>query len=145
SRGQQPGYPGIDFPVVPEQAYGAVAQCVEATISGLLDELELPERYQPQASALRERIQQGLNWYELGAFLDDLAVLMLAVANQGQQELESYLQSLNKRLAALQEILCAAQQSHVQTRDAAHALDRDVREQVGGLQGSMLEATNLHS
>jgi diguanylate cyclase len=133
------------LPDSPEPAFSVVAERVEATLSNLLDNLHLPEQHQPQLQTLRARIQHGLNWYELVPVLDDLAMLMIAFSDQGQRDFESYLQTLNERLSAMQEHLLAAHQGHSEGRDAAQALDEELREQVGGLQHSMRQATDLTS
>ncbi len=135
----------FQLPPTPEQAYCAIAERVESTLSGLLEDLQLPEHQQPQAQALRERIQHGLNWYELVPVLDDLAQLMMSVADQGQREFESYLKLLNERLATMQNSLSAARTGHVQSQESAQALDEELRQQVGGLQDSMLGAKDLPS
>lgn len=133
------------LPHSPEQAYSAIAERVESTLIGLLEDLQLPEHHKLQAAGLRERIEKGLNWYELVPVLDDLAQLMIAVADQGQREFESYLTLLNERLATMQHSLSAAREGHVQSKEAAQALDEELRQQVGGLQHSMLEAKDLPS
>jgi diguanylate cyclase len=133
------------LPPSPEQAYSAIAERVELTLLGLLDDLRLPEHQQLQAQAMRERIQQGLNWYELVPVLDDLAQLMLAVAAQGQRDFENYLNVLNERLATMQDSLSAAREGHVQSKETAQALDEELRQQVGGLQDSVLGAKDLPS
>ena len=136
---------GYVLPATPEQAYSAIAERVESMLFGLLDDLEQCESQRTQAQALRERIQRGLNWYELVPVLDDLAQLMIAVANHGQREFERYLQSLNERLASMQESLGATHDGHARSREAAQALDQELRQHVGGLQDSMLEARDLPS
>ena len=133
------------LPTTPEQAYSAIAERVEATLYHLLDGLQLPEHQQPKVLALRERIEQGLNWYELVPLLDDLAQLMVAAADQGQREFESYLKLLNDRLATMHESLCATHQGHVQSKETAQALDEALRNQFDGLQTSMLDAKDLPS
>jgi diguanylate cyclase len=133
------------LPPSPEQAYSAIAERVESTLLGLLENLRLPEHQQAQVQAMRERIQQGLNWYELVPVLDDLAQLMLAVADQGQREFELYLSLLNERLATMQDSLGAAREGHVQSKETAQALDEELRQQVGGLQDSVLGAKDLPS
>ncbi len=140
----RPGDP-YQLPASPEQAYSAIAERVESTLFGLLDGLQLPEHQQGQAQALRERIQAGLNWYELVPMLDDLAQLMLSLADQGQRDFENYLKLLNERLASMQDSLGAARSGQAQSQEAAQALDQELREQVGGLQHSMLEAKDLPS
>ena len=140
-----PGAAAYALPDSPEPAFSVVADRVEATLNCLLDSLHVPEQHQPQLQTLRARIQQGLNWYELVPVLDDLAMLMIAFSDQGHREFENYLQTLNERLTAMQENLLAAHQGHNEGRDAALALDAELREQVGGLQHSMRQATDLNS
>ena len=136
---------GHILPVSPEHAYSAIADRVEAALYHLLDGLQLPAHQQPQALAIRERIEQGLNWYELVPLLDDLAQLMVAAADQGQREFESYLKLLNERLATMHDGLSSAHQGHAQSRETAQALDEALRQQVDGLQSSVLDAQDLPS
>lgn len=131
------------LPASAEPSYSSVATHIEETLLGLLGELSLPERYQPQATSMRERLEHGLNWYELLPVLDDLAVLMLAINDSGQHEFETYLQQLNERLELFQGHLQAASDGHADSRSAAQALDNQLREQVDGLQSSMQGATDV--
>ena len=131
------------LPVSPEPGYSVIAGHVEKTLLGLLDELPLPERHQPQAEALRQRITNGLNFYELVPVLDDFAVLMLAVADMGQREFEGYLKQLNDRLATFQSSLKDAHEGYTDSMSAARELDTALREQVGGLHSSVTDATEL--
>jgi diguanylate cyclase len=133
------------LPPSPEPSYSSVASHIEATLLGLLDNLSLPERHQPQADAMRTRLEHGLNWYELLPILDDLAVLTLAINNSGQHELETYLQQLNERLASFQGNLQAASDGHADNRSAARELDIRLREQVDGLHDSLHGATDVDS
>lgn len=131
------------LPASPEHAYSAIAERVESALYNLIDGLQLPEHQQPQTMALRARIEQGLNWYELVPLLDDLAQLIIAAADQGQREFETYLKQLNERLATMQDNLRAAHEGHAQSRETAQALDEQLRHQVDGLQHSMLSAKDL--
>ncbi|KAA0945346.1 MULTISPECIES: GGDEF domain-containing protein [unclassified Pseudomonas] len=133
------------LPDSPEPSYSSVAKHIEDTLLGLLEDLALPERYRPQAEAMRERLTHGLNWYELLPILDDLAVLMLAITDSGQHEFETYLKQLNERLEAFQGNLQAASDGHADSRTAARELDTQIREQVDGLQSSVQEAADLDS
>jgi len=142
---QLPHDPAYALPTAPEPGYSAIAEHVEATLLGLLEELPLPERHQPQAEALRERIQAGLNWYELVPVLDDFAVLMLALADLGQREFEGYLKQLNERLATFQGNLEDAHAGYADSLTAARELDSELRQQVDGLHSSVQAATNLDS
>jgi diguanylate cyclase len=144
---EQPEQPEHDIlyalPDSPEPSYSSVAKHIEDTLLGLLDDLTLPERHRPQAEAMRDRLQNGLNWYELLPILDDLATLMLAITDSGQHEFEAYLQQLNERLESFQSNLQAASDGHADNRSAAREMDTQIREQVDGLQSSMQEAADL--
>lgn len=133
------------LPESPEPSYSSVATHIESTLLGLLDELALPERHQPQAEAMRQRLEHGLNWYELLPILDDLAVLMLAINDSGQHEFELYLKQLNQRLEVFQSHLQVASEGHADGRVAAQELENQLREQVGGLQSSVQGATDVGS
>jgi diguanylate cyclase len=131
------------LPDSPEPSYSSVAKHIEDTLLGLLEDLTLPERHRPQAEAMRDRLQHGLNWYELIPILDDLATLMLAINDSGQHEFEVYLQQLNERLESFQSNLQAASEGHADSRSAARQMDTQIREQVDGLHSSMQEAADL--
>jgi diguanylate cyclase len=131
------------LPDSPEPSYSSVAKHIEDTLLGLLDDLTLPERHRPQAEAMRDRLQNGLNWYELLPILDDLATLMLAITDSGQHEFEAYLQRLNERLESFQSNLQAASDGHADSHSAAREMDTQIREQVGGLHSSMQQAADL--
>ncbi|MFV0454160.1 MAG: diguanylate cyclase [Pseudomonas sp.] len=133
------------LPMMSEQAYSAIAEHVQTTLFGLLDDLQLPKLHEPQATALRERVVRGLNWYELVPVLDDLAVLMRAAASESQREFGNYLQSLNERLSTMQSNLSVAHEGVAQSQEAARALDDELRQHVGGLRHSVLEADDLAS
>ncbi len=129
----------------PEQVYSLIANHVEHTLLKLLTDLPLPEQHQQQAEMMRERILVGLNMYELVPILEDLAVLMLAIADVSQHEFEGYLKQLNERLESFQGSLQEAQEGHDDASSAARDLDTELRKQVSGLNTSVQEATDLRS
>ncbi|MGG5870374.1 diguanylate cyclase [Pseudomonas peli] len=135
--------PAYALPEIPEPGYSAVAPHIGDSLMGLLDELELPERHQPQGDALRQRVQGGLNWYELVSVLDDLAVLVLAVTDSGQREFASYLKQLNERLASFLTTLSEAHEGYSESVESARTFNQELREQVSGLQASVQDAVDL--
>ncbi len=139
------GDPSFALPESPEPGYSAIAPHVAQSLLGLLDELELPAHHQPQGEALRERVRGGLNWYELVPVLDDLAVLVLAVSDSGQREFAVYLKQLNERLAAFIDTLGQAHEGYSESVESARSFNRELREQVSGLQASVQEAADLAS
>ncbi len=128
-----------------EPGYSAVAPRIEASLLRLLDGLSLPSSHQPQAEALRERIDGSLNWYELVPVLDDLAVLVLSLADSGQRDFEEYLRQLNERLESFLGHLGDAHAGYTDVLDNARGFDQSLREQVSGLQASVQQATDLNS
>ncbi|MDH4559659.1 GGDEF domain-containing protein [Pseudomonas sp. BN411] len=138
------GDPEYALPAQPEPGYSAIAPHVADSLRSLLDELDLPEHHQPQAEMLRQRLQGGLNWYELVPVLDDFGVLVLAVTDNGHREFAGYLKQLNQRLALFLEHLRAAQEGYAESLDSARALDDQLREHVSGLQASVQDATDLN-
>ncbi|HCE6995772.1 diguanylate cyclase [Pseudomonas aeruginosa] len=132
-------------PPMPEPGYSAVAPHIEASLLRLLDGLSLPSGHQPQAEALRERIDGSLNWYELVPVLDDLAVLVLSLADSGQRDFEEYLRQLNERLESFLGHLGDAHAGYTGVLDNARGFDQSLREQVSGLQASVQQATDLNS
>ncbi len=139
------GDPAYALPEAPEPGYSTAAPHISESLLRLLDELELPARHQPQAEALRSRVLEGLNWYELVAVLDDLAVLILAVTDSGQREFASYLKQLNERLESFLGSISEAQEGYSESVESARSFNQELREQVSGLQASVQDAVDLHS
>ncbi|MDD0844946.1 GGDEF domain-containing protein [Pseudomonas sp. Gutcm_11s] len=137
------GDPAFALPERPEPGYSAVAPHIAGSLLGLLDELDLPLHHQPQGEALRERLQGGLNWYELVPLLDDLVVLVLAVTDSGQREFAGYLKQLNERLAAFLGTLTEAHEGYSESVESARNFNQELREQVSDLQASVQEAADL--
>ncbi len=140
-----PGPKAYAINEAPEPGYSAIAEHIEATLSSLLSALEIPDTHRSQGETLIERVTAGLNWYELAAVLDELKVLVLACLNQGEHEFQRYLAALNERLSSFQDNLKDAHIGYQESLSSAHELDRDLREQVDGLQSSVKQATDLDS
>ncbi|WP_040260485.1 GGDEF domain-containing protein [Pseudomonas massiliensis] len=120
-----------------EPTYSSVATHIESTLLKMLDDLVLPQKLLEKADSMRERLDHGLNWYELLPLLDDLAAMVLAISDNGQQELQRYLEQINERLAWFHGQLQVASLDHAESQDQARQLDTELREQVGGLHESV--------
>ncbi len=77
--------------------------------------------------------------------LDDLAVLVLSLADSGQRDFEEYLRQLNERLESFLGHLGDAHAGYTDVLDNARGFDQSLREQVSGLQASVQQATDLNS
>src|SRR3989338_8847899 len=140
---QASGDPAYALPEIPEPGYSAVAPLLGGRLLGLLDVLALPARPRPPGGVLRQRVQGGLNWYELVSVLDDLAVLVLAVTDSGQREFASYLKQLNERLASFLSTLSEAHEGYSESAESARTFNQELRDQVSGLQASVQDAVDL--
>lgn len=139
---QEPPY---SLPSSSEPSYSSVAAHIEDTLLGLLNDLTLSEHHRPQVEDMQSRLRHGLNWYELLPILDDLAVLMLAINNGEQEAFGVYLKELNDRLETFQSHLHAASENHAQNQVCDRDLNDQLRQQVGGLQSSVQDASDLDS
>jgi diguanylate cyclase len=86
-------------------------------------------------------VQGGLNWYELVAVLDDLAVLILAVTDSGQSEFARYLKQLNERLASFLGTLSEAHEASEFMESVSHLQSRAAR--AGQWYAAQLEAVGI--
>ncbi|MCJ8169517.1 GGDEF domain-containing protein [Atopomonas sediminilitoris] len=139
------GHPNYAIAEAPEPGYSAIAEHIEGTLNSLLAALEVPDSHHTQRDALKQRVDGGLNWYELAAVLDELKALILATLNQGEHEFQRYLGALNERLASFQDNLKDAHTGYQESLASAHELDGELRTQVDGLQTSVKQATDLDS
>ena len=127
-----------------EPSYSSVAQQIHNTLIALLNDLPFSSDYEQQLSALRTRIEQGLNWYELAPLLDELAIIIIAIANGGKNELEQYLLQLNHRLTAFSENLQVTSAGYQAASADAQKLDNDLRQHVSHIHDDVQTADDLN-
>lgn len=127
-----------------EPSYSSVAQQIHNTLIALLNDLPFSSGYEQQLSALRTRIEQGLNWYELAPLLDELAIIIIAIANGGKNELEQYLLQLNHRLTAFSENLQVTSAGYQAASADAQKLDNDLRQHVSHIHDDVQTADDLN-
>ena len=85
-----------------EPGFSHIAAEVADTLGNLLSRLVIPERLETRVTTLQERLNGGLNWYELVPLLEDTSQFLLDCLGSGQEEFERFLQSLDQRLQAIQ-------------------------------------------
>ena len=131
------------LPQLSETPYSAVAQHIHTTLTELLNELPVTDRHELQAASLRERIDQGLNWYELAPLLDELSLFIIALTSGTDSELEQYLLELNQRLATFYETLQETSSGYSESVKDAQVLDNDLREHVTSFHDDIHTSTDL--
>ena len=127
-----------------EPSYSSVAQQIHNTLIALLNDLPFHSVYEQQLAALRTRIEQGLNRYELAPLLDELAIIIIAIANGGKNELEQYLLQLNHRLTAFSENLQVTSAGYQAASADAQKLDNDLRQHVSHIHDDVQTADDLN-
>ncbi|HEP8328119.1 TPA: diguanylate cyclase [Pseudomonas aeruginosa] len=134
--------PSPAMPADVESAPEAPATPVDNLDGQAVDEAyELPPPIpEPGYSAVAPHIEASLL-----RLLDDLAVLVLSLADSGQRDFEEYLRQLNERLESFLGHLGDAHAGYTDVLDNARGFDQSLREQVSGLQASVQQATDLNS
>ncbi|MCG8611835.1 MAG: diguanylate cyclase, partial [Pseudomonadales bacterium] len=123
--------------------FSKVAGHISKSIRQLLEHLSVPSSSQQEFQAILQRIEHGLNWYELGPTLDDVTNLVVSAVGKGQKDFESFLQLLDERLAMLQQFLTDSHAFKVAIQSSGAELDEAVREQVKSISALVSEATEI--
>ncbi|MCP5162293.1 MAG: GGDEF domain-containing protein [Hahellaceae bacterium] len=128
----------------PVPGFSTIAGHVCGALNNLIEQLTLPENATKEAERLQENISRGLNWYELGPTLDDVANLVISAVGRGQHEFEAFLQGLDERLAKLQSFLSDSRRHTDDWRSNSGELDRMVRSQVSSISDEIANATDMN-
>ena len=126
-----------------EPGFSHIASEVTETLLNLLSQLVIPERLNGQSEGLKNRLQNGLNWYELVPLLEDATDFLLQCLGNSQTELEQFLQSLDQRLKAIQALVSEASMSQSERRRARVDLDSMVREQIADIRSVVTGSGDL--
>lgn len=124
--------------------FSTISKRVTGALNHLIGQLTVPEDAQGQASKIQEQIDKGLNWYELGPTLDDVANLVISAVSRAQNEFENFLKSLDARLAKLQGYLLESKDQQLGWKGNSLELDRSVRSEVSSISQEVAEATDLN-
>ena len=135
--------PDNDEPSGQEPGFSHIAQEVTETLLNLLSQLVIPERLGYQSKSLQDRLQQGLNWYELVPLLEDTTEFLLQCLGNSQTELEQFLQSLDQRLQAIRLLVTEANAGQADRKRARLALDEMVREQIADIRSVVTGSGDL--
>ena len=126
-----------------EPGFAQIEADVSATLSALLKQLVIPERFQARLDTLRSRLKSKLNWYELVPLFEDVAELVIDALGMGQEEFEQFLQSLDKRLETIQQLVNAASQGQLDRQKARKAFEEMVEGQVAEIRSVVNSKNDL--
>ncbi|HEY6527560.1 MAG TPA: diguanylate cyclase [Cellvibrionaceae bacterium] len=130
-----------------------VAEHIAAVLQQLLDLLNPTESLLPQANDLRQRIEVGLSWQQLGEALEELRDLYAQASSSLDGELTDYLERVNDDLAQicqqLGQVLASSARStalaeplnqlaqSVKNATDLEGLKRDVSAQISGIHSAL--------
>lgn len=123
--------------------FSAISGHVSSALSNLITQLTIPPNAEPTAEKIQSTISSGLNWYELGPTIDDVANLVISAVGKGQKDFELFLQNLDVRLAKLQGYLAESKTQQLDWRGSSSDLDRQVRDQVNSISQEVLDANDI--
>ena len=126
-----------------EPGFAQIEADVSATLSSLLKQLVIPERFQARLDTLRSRLTSKLNWYELVPLFEDVAELVIDALGMGQEEFEQFLQSLDQRLETIQQLVNAASQGQLDRQKARQAFEDMVEGQVAEIRSVVNSKNDL--
>ena len=123
--------------------FSAISGHVSSALSNLITQLSIPPTAEPTAEKIQNTISSGLNWYELGPTIDDVANLVISAVGKGQKDFELFLQNLDVRLAKLQGYLAESKSQQLDWRGSSTDLDRQVRDHVNSISQEVLDAKDI--
>ena len=114
----------------PQPGYDHIEQEISAMLSSLLHQLVIPDRFVKRLEALKKRLTEKLNWYELVPLLEQVANLVIDALGDGQEEFEHFLQGLDHRLETIQKLVNDASQGQLDRGKARDAFESILEDEV---------------
>lgn len=115
------------IPETAEKGLISVTSETSKVLEGLITKLTLPSTEQPRAMHLLNKVQVGLNIYEIVPALEILAELVVSALGTEQEEFEAFLKNLNDRLNELQNWLVQGQDLEQNFKSASKDFDDKMR------------------
>jgi diguanylate cyclase len=140
-----------EAPVVPidpasvgeEPPFSRLNQAICEVLSDLLAQIEPPPMAKQNYQTAQQRIDKGLNWYELVPTLEEISIVVVSAFDSHQKDFEHFLSQLNDRLAEAYQFISASRRSHDEGIEAGQQLNTSMREQVSAIQQSVAAATEM--
>lgn len=113
-----------------QPGYDHIEQEISSMLSSLLHQLVIPERFYQRLEALKKKLTEKLNWYELVPLLELVANLVIDALGDGQEEFEQFLQGLDHRLETIQNLVNDASQGQLDRGKARDAFESILEDEV---------------
>ncbi|WP_339668993.1 diguanylate cyclase [Dasania marina] len=134
---------GVDKSQSLEPGFSRINTAVCEILMELLQQIEPPPMAVANHEKAMQQIEQGLNWYELVAVLEQISIVIVSAFDRDQQAFESFLQQLNDRLSSAYDIISSSQRSQGDSEHAQKLLQASMRVQVAAMQSSVVNVNDL--
>ena len=114
-------------------------------MTDLLVSIRAPEPVAPALDKAKQILSAGLNWYELAALLEQVAIVVSAALDSDQREFEAFLQNLNIHLSGVGRSFVDLGTIGESLMSSGDNFDRDIRADVEGLAGNLETAHSVES
>ncbi|WP_439135424.1 diguanylate cyclase [Pseudomaricurvus sp.] len=128
-----------------EPAFSRVSDKVHRVLTDLLDKVEPVGCTAQKALAARQRMENGLNWYELVPTLEDIRDLVLQAYLTADEEYRSYLQHIHGVLSDILPELEGSVNAHQAWEEEEALFASTLNQQLGSLGRSVAVATEVSS
>lgn len=109
----------------------------------LLRQIDVPDNARDNADRAKEKLLQGLNWYELVPVLEDISVVVIAALQRHHSEFEGFLQAMDERLSEAGVSISQAREARENSAGHREVLDHEMRQQVADMHDAVATATDL--
>lgn len=111
----------------------------------LLKQIKPPPMARVNYSSAVDRLEQGLNWYELVAMLEQISIIVISAFDSDHQMFEQFLKQLNERLQLALEWVADSQDYQSETQQASEQLCLTTEQQVVEIQSVVTSSSDLAS
>jgi len=127
-----------------EPAFSRISDRVTIILEELLDHFPIVPCVEQKAVKARERIDRGLNWYELAPTLEDIRDFVIQSYIGADDDYRDYLSHVYSELSNITSHLGLAIESEQQQRTASSALCGNVNNSVNKLQQALAEHEEIN-
>jgi len=120
-----------------EPAFSKISAKVTRVLTELLEQVEASPCVVQKVDNAKQRIDRGLNWFELVPTLEDIRDLVMQAYLEADKEHLDYLIGVNLELEQIYQALTAASNSETNARQAGDLLQVEVTESVEKMQQSV--------
>jgi diguanylate cyclase len=126
-------------------AYSSVAETIENVLTDMVTSIRAPQQAEAALDKAKQILAAGLNWYELAALLEQLAIVVHAALDNDQREFEAFLQALDVHLSTVNSSFDSLDNVGHSLISTGASLDCELREGMANLADTLDDARSVES